>query len=409
MGGIPRDLALERAPRELAQQPAPGDLDFATVARPEQVEACFPHTVPVGRAFGTLVLPPAAYGGEHEAQITTFRSERGYSDRRRPDEVCYGATLEEDARRRDFTCNALYLDPLTDELRDPEDGLRDLGQGVLRAVGEPAERFREDGLRLVRLARFSGVLGLEIDPATLAGAREARESLAGVSPERVLQELGRIFEAPEPGRALGVLRDAGTLEGVLPGALDPARRVDWVTAAGAGPEPLSLAAGLAALLGQPAGKAGEEPARAALLRLRPSRELVRSVEQLWSCAAALASLPEQGRAARLRLLRDPAWPELRRLARAAGSADELGAVSAQRLDELDQLAASVTPDELRPAALLDSRDLLASGLARGAAWGRALAAAEELQLEGRLVDREAALAWLAARVAQEGGKTRRKP
>src|SRR5262249_31126723 len=153
-------------------------------------ERLFATTHAVGRAFGTVVVR----SGELDLQVTTFRSETGYDDARRPSEVRFGTSLEEDAARRDFTCNALYLDPLTDELRDPTGGLADLAAGRLRCVGEPAARFAEDGLRLLRLARFAAQLGLTVEVGTAAGAAASLEALRGVSPERELNELTRMAE-----------------------------------------------------------------------------------------------------------------------------------------------------------------------------------------------------------------------
>ncbi|MCY3003386.1 MAG: CCA tRNA nucleotidyltransferase, partial [Planctomycetota bacterium] len=203
VGGAVRDLALGRDPK---------DVNIATDARPEDVERLFPGAKDVGRAFGTLIVVEAGLA----AQVTTFRSERGYSDARRPDHVEFGASVEEDSRRRDFTCNALYLDPLDGTCLDPQGGLVDLGRRSLRAVGEPRERFREDGLRLLRLARFAADLDLEVEPATLAGAREAAGAIVGVSGERVLAELLTMANRARSARALELLDGLGLLARVLP-------------------------------------------------------------------------------------------------------------------------------------------------------------------------------------------------
>src|SRR6185503_18536023 len=141
VGGAVRDLALGLPPH---------DVDLASRLTPDELEGRFPKSASVGRAFGSMVLVVDGIPLQH----TTFRSEHGYADARRPDQVRYGATLEEDASRRDFTCNALYLDPLSDELCDPQEGLADLRSALLRCVGDPAARFAEDGLRILRLARF---------------------------------------------------------------------------------------------------------------------------------------------------------------------------------------------------------------------------------------------------------------
>ena len=132
VGGAVRDLALGRTPK---------DVDLATAAVPEELERLFPRSHAVGRAFGTVVVHTV---GEIDVEITTFRREADYADGRRPNTVSFGTSLEEDAQRRDFTCNALYLCALDGEFRDPTGGLDDLRAGVLRCVGDPARRFAED-------------------------------------------------------------------------------------------------------------------------------------------------------------------------------------------------------------------------------------------------------------------------
>lgn len=278
VGGTPRDLALGREVH---------DLDMASAATPEHVESLGLRTFPAGRAFGTV----GVLAGEITIQHTTFRSERGYTDARRPDVVQFGATLAEDASRRDFTCNALYLDPLTDEFEDPEGGLADLARGVLRCVGEARARFEEDGLRLVRLARFAAALELAPAPDVLAAARDARDALRGVSPERVLAELETLFARPRSTRALALLAECDLLTRALPGAgevwlgatsaewwaprarvhaaLETAQAAVELAPAGAPIRPPGLALGLAALFGPAPGHGGAFGPRAR--HARPSR------------------------------------------------------------------------------------------------------------------------------------------
>lgn len=170
VGGAPRDLALGLAPHEI---------DMASSLEPDAIQALFPRTTPLGRAFGTVIV----HLGSADVEHTTFRTESGYADARRPDEVRFGASVEEDARRRDFTCNAIYLDPRNDEVRDPEHGLDDLEGKRLACVGDARERFREDALRPLRMARFAGGLGMEPTPETADAARaEARLYWVGAPP-----------------------------------------------------------------------------------------------------------------------------------------------------------------------------------------------------------------------------------
>jgi tRNA nucleotidyltransferase (CCA-adding enzyme) len=363
VGGAVRDLALGRAPV---------DVDLATAATPDEIEAAFARTVAVGRAFGTVLVLDFGV----EVQVTTFRAERSYSDGRRPDDVRFAATPEADAQRRDFTCNALYLDPLSAEVRDPTGGLADLTAGRLRCVGDARERFREDGLRLLRLARFAAALGLAVEPDTLAAAAGALEALRGVSAERVYAELARIAVGPAPGRAYALLDAVGVLGRVLPGwdaAAATRRPCVERLAADAGP-----AAWLAALTG------GDE----SLAGLLPPRAVADEVRCIVGALARLGdAAPEQ--AAAIRLLREPWWAGALAVARAQGG------VVAERAEELERTRRALPPDALRPAPLLTSADLAAAGVPRGPRFGEILASLETRQLAGELRTREAALAWLA--------------
>ena len=388
VGGAVRDLALGREPK---------DVDLATNVLPEEVERIFPDAKGVGRAFGTMLV---VQGGV-PVQVTTFRSERGYSDARRPDHVQFGATAAEDAARRDFTCNALFLDPLQGKLFDPTGGLADLERGVLRCVGDPVERFREDGLRLLRLARFAADLDLAPDPATLAGARESVDSIVGVSGERVLAELSAIFVRARPARALGLLHELGVIERALPGlaASEMDRRCAIAARVG---EPLGVLEGLCVLflaeILTPERVGEREELERRLGLLRPSRELRHGALEVGELLHAIESWSARAprRSELLRAARKPCWDASVRLARAART--ELGAPLAA-LDEALSRLENLAPRELRPQALLAGPDLAAAGVPRGPRWGELLLAAETAQLDGELGTREDALRWLRERAA----------
>ncbi|HVS18199.1 MAG TPA: CCA tRNA nucleotidyltransferase [Planctomycetota bacterium] len=387
VGGSLRDLALGGTPE---------DVDMASALPPEQLADLFERTVEVGKAFGTVVVHLEG----HDVQVTTFRTETGYSDRRRPDRVEWGTSVEEDAARRDFTVNALYLDPLADELADPEGGLADLEARRLRCVGEPARRFREDGLRLLRLGRFAAGLDFEVEQHTLEAARAERHALAGVSGERVAEELRRVLARPRARRAFELFDDLGLLDEALPGVVaDPAERaLRWRVLGRLEPAP-GFEEGL--ILLAEVGSDGGRDAAAGFERLHLSREESRTVARLGELLAALRTLPpDAGRATRVRLVRDPLWPRAARLARALFA--ERGAAEADPAPLL-AFAASLAPGDLSPAPFVTSDDLARSGLPRGPQWGRVLEEAESLQLEGELASREAALAWLAGRVAASLG------
>jgi tRNA nucleotidyltransferase (CCA-adding enzyme) len=191
---------------------APKDWDLATSATPEQVMGLFRRVVPTGIAHGTVTV----VFGDSSFEVTTLRGEGGYSDGRRPDEVFFITDIERDLARRDFTVNALAYDPLEDRLIDPFDGLRDMTARVLRTVGRPEERFGEDGLRVLRAARFVATLEMQIDEATKRAIPGSLDAFRKVSPERVREEWMRAFAAQRPSRAFELMRETGILEVTCP-------------------------------------------------------------------------------------------------------------------------------------------------------------------------------------------------
>ena len=192
----------------------PLDWDLASPATPEQVQALFgrKRTIPVGIAFGTVSVLDGE-GIPHE--ITTFR--RDVKTDGRHAEVEFGASLEDDLARRDFTINAIAFRPRTDELRDPFGGRADIEAGVVRAVGDASQRMREDRLRALRALRFASRYGFAIEPATLAAIRDSAPHLTRLSAERVQQELVKTMEqVARPGAALALWKEAGALDVLVP-------------------------------------------------------------------------------------------------------------------------------------------------------------------------------------------------
>ena len=191
VGGAIRDALLGRRI---------SDLDLCTTAKPEEVLKIFPHTKPVGMEFGTvLVLGPKLESKDH-FEVTTLRSDVGSKDGRRPNAVTFGTSIEEDAKRRDFTINALYYDFEKESVLDPVgSGIEDiLVHKVIRAVGDPRKRFEEDHLRILRAHRFSFQLDMEIEPSTLLASRDLFPTLNRISKERVLVEIQKVMESPFP-------------------------------------------------------------------------------------------------------------------------------------------------------------------------------------------------------------------
>ena len=206
VGGSLRDALLGREPE---------DWDLATDARPDRMVALF-HGAVYENRFGTVAV--RRDGALFE--VTTFRTEHDYADFRRPHHVEFGDDLVADLARRDFTVNAIAWGRAADgdanALVDPFDGVHDLERRVLRAVGDPAARFREDALRMLRAVRLAAVLGFEIEPATLAAIREHAPLVAHLSGERVGAELGKLLAAPEPSVGLRLMADTGLLDVVAP-------------------------------------------------------------------------------------------------------------------------------------------------------------------------------------------------
>lgn len=277
VGGAVRDVLLGR--------PA-ADWDLASSATPQEVEAIFERTVPTGIEHGTisvLVRPQTRTETDPAwipVEVTTFRGEGTYADGRRPSEVTFLRDLADDLARRDFTVNALAWDPVGEVFSDPFGGLDDLRRGVLRAVGDPKRRFREDGLRTMRAVRFCATRSLELEPATKAAIGDALDVLDRVSRERVLVELTKLLCASQPSRGLRPMVDTGIWAHVLPSvdALALEQAVEAVDRM----QPI-LAPRLARLLLPLADRAeGREAIVQSIEALKPSKQLRADVLALTS-------------------------------------------------------------------------------------------------------------------------------
>ena len=215
-GGCVRDQLLGRTPK---------DYDVATNAQPHEIRHVFGHrrTLPLGAAFGVItVLGPKGAG---QIEVATFRRDVGYSDGRRPDQVAF-SSAEEDAGRRDFTINGLFYDPQAGRVIDFVGGEEDLRRQVLRAIGDPVERFTEDKLRMLRAVRFAATLDFAMDDATREAIRRMADEILVVSAERIAMEMRRVLEDPRRALAVRMLIDTRLATVVLPeiSAADPPRR-----------------------------------------------------------------------------------------------------------------------------------------------------------------------------------------
>lgn len=187
VGGAIRDLLLGKNPF---------DFDITTNAKPEDIIRIFEHTVPTGIKHGTVTV----IIDRHNIEITTYRSDRSYSDHRKPDNVSFLSSVEQDVMRRDFTMNSILYNPKSG-IYDPQNGLGDLNMQLIRAVGDPEKRFREDALRIMRAFRFSAQLGFELEDSTRRAALKLLDTVRFLSKERIFSELKKIICSPYPQNA----------------------------------------------------------------------------------------------------------------------------------------------------------------------------------------------------------------
>lgn len=192
------------------------DFDFATSARPEEVQKLFTRVIPTGLQHGTVTV----LFKQHAFEVTTYRTDGTYSDQRHPDSVTFTSSLEEDLARRDFTINAIALDPRTGSIVDPFDGRKDLKNRVVRSVGSAKARFREDALRMLRAVRFATTLGFSLDTEILPAMRSLAPTIERISWERIATELRKMMRAPQPSQGWNMLNEANVLGHIVPELLE---------------------------------------------------------------------------------------------------------------------------------------------------------------------------------------------
>lgn len=417
-GGCVRDLLLGRPFH---------DIDIATSARPEQVTALFAHTRQVGRIFGVVLVEHAG----HWFEVATFREDLEYHDGRRPVGVRYADEIA-DARRRDFTINGLFYDPLTQEVRDYVGGQADLTAQLVRAIGDPRQRFAEDRLRLLRAVRFAATLGFEIEPITRAAICEMAGAIVEVAAERLREELTRLWlEAKRPGSALRLLEQLGLLAALLPevaamrGVPHAPDRHDAEDVLEHTAEMLDRmerrTAELAwAIVFHDVGRSAVRNHKARRSRLRPEtiaaevaatvltrlRSSKRLRETVTACVRSLprySTIPHMRLAQLRRWMADPVFEiglELHRLDVGVCGV-ECGAC--RRVADVRHILAV---EAAMPAPLLRGDDLLALGVRPGREVGRWLRRAMNRQLETPGMTREMLLEWLHKEVRRDASARR---
>ena len=400
-GGCVRDLLLGLEP---------SDYDVATDARPERVTALFPKTIPVGVSFGVVrVRGPRGAG---EVEVATFRSDGEYLDGRRPDSVRFG-TPEADAARRDFTVNGLFLDPADGRVIDYVGGRADLDRKLLRAIGDPAERFAEDKLRLLRAVRFAARFGFTIESTTADAIRSMAPAVRVVAAERIAQELAKMFADDRRARAVGLAAELGLLAAVLPDLArlrdspgDPDRWTISLSALANLPGRPGIALGLATIwdgLGPPLmdhaeAVAAAESAAIALKLSNADRDQLVWLVAHRSLLDGLMDLPESERKRRLAA---PGLPDLLTVREAIGRAEgaDLDSLAAVRRYRAEQPEGPIDPPPL-----LNGSDLrIQFGLVPGPRFKELLGLVRDAQLSRVFEDRAGALEWLGRRLESPGG------
>jgi len=395
----------------------PHDYDVATSARPEQVEMLFPRTVPVGAQFGVIIV----LEGGSEIQVATFRGDGAYLDGRHPESVHY-TDAEGDARRRDFTINGLFYDPIKDEILDFVGGRDDLKKSVIRAIGNPSERFAEDKLRLLRAVRFATTLGFGIDPGTWSALLEWAPKLHAVSAERIRDEFCKILLSPNRLRGFDLLDQSGLLRMILPemetlkGCDQPPEFhpegdvfVHTRLMLSLLPERVSLPLVLSVLfhdLGKPPTRMVDETGRIRfnghegvsaemslriLQRLRFSNEVIDAVIPAVRLHMSFKDVPNMRVATLKRMMARPTFEDELELHRV----DCLG--SHGMLDNHALLIAKreeFSHQPLIPPPLITGNDLIALGWKPGPRFAEILQSVQTRQLEGILNSKEEVIGWV---------------
>jgi len=403
--------------RDLVRGQTPKDFDIATDARPEDVQKIFSRTYAVGAHFGVIVVLEKDW----QFEVATFRSDGIYLDGRHPAQVSFSSP-EEDARRRDFTINGMFFDPPNDAVIDFVGGREDLAAGIVRAIRDPAQRFAEDRLRLLRAVRFATVLEFEIEPVTWSAIVQAAPTIQEISSERIREELMRIFLSPERVRGWDLLDGSGLMKAILPeienlkGCAQPPQfhpegdvfrhtrlMLELL------PDEVSLPLVLSVLfhdIGKPptasvdeAGRIrfnghdriGAEMTEALMQRLRFSRAEIDPTVEAVRQHMVFKDVPNMRIAKLKRFMARPTFIDELELHR-VDCASSHGMLD--NYEFLQRKREEFANEPIIPPPLVTGDDLIALGLRPGPHFGEILEAIETQQLEGTLGDRPAALAWV---------------
>ncbi len=352
-GGCVRDFLLGRIPK---------DYDVATNARPDEVRKLFGHrrTLAVGASFGVIVVRGPQ--GVADVEVATFRTEGPYLDGRRPESVSF-ATPEEDAKRRDFTINGMFFDPVNQQVLDYVGGEHDLGAGIVRAIGDPHDRVREDKLRMLRAVRFAANLDFALDKVTGDAIREMAAQLIVVSAERITQELRRMLTNEHRAHGMQLMREVGLLDVIFP-ELSALPDTEWERTR----HKLQLLNGPAfelamAALWQSVAQSNPSTSVEDLgRRLRLSNQEIEHLAWLLEHQSALEDAPHLPLCRLKRLLAHPLVGELLKLMRVDGITSDR---DLKPVFFCEEYLRTTPPEEINPPPLINGKDLIDRGLKPG--------------------------------------------
>ena len=424
VGGCVRDILLEREP---------ADYDVATDATPDRVQQLFAHSLAVGAKFGVVVVTSEPGSGDAlQVEVATFRSDVGYSDGRHPDQVVYTKSPEEDVKRRDFTINALLLDPETREILDFVGGQKDLRAGIIRAIGQPADRFREDKLRMLRGVRFAARFRYAIEASTFTAILRSAGDIRQVSAERVRDELTKILTEGAARRGLEMLDEARLLSELLPeisamkGVEQPPQfhpegdvwthTLIMIGGLPAGCSSTLAWGGLLHDVGKPPTfkpatgpngrirfdehvEVGMRMAEEICRRLRFSNDEVAQIVALVGHHMRFKDVPEMKPSTLKRLVRLERFDEHLELHRLDCIASH---GHLENYEMVRQFLAATPPAQVRPPRLVTGDDLISLGYRPGPPFQAILEAVEEAQLNGKISTREGALALIEKSFKRSG-------
>jgi poly(A) polymerase len=403
--------------RDMVRGLAPKDYDIVTDARPEEVQQLFPKTFAVGAHFGVIIVLQDGF----QFEVATFRSDDAYLDGRHPSAVHF-ASPEEDAKRRDFTINGMFYDPVAETVIDLVGGRADIEAKLVRAIGEPAQRFAEDRLRMLRAVRFAAVLGYQIEEQTWNALVANASSINQISAERIRDELVRIFLSPNRVRGWDLLDSSGLMRAILPeleamkGVVQPEQFhpegdvfVHTRLMLELLPEKVSVPLVFAVLFHDVAkpvtakvdetgrirfnehDRIGAEMTEAIMRRLRFSGAEIEATVEMVRQHMVFKDAPRMRVAKLKRFMARPTFDDELELHRVDCQS------SHRNLDNYEFLLRKreeFANEPILPPPLVRGDDLIAMGLKPGPKFGEILDAVETRQLEGTLRTREEALEWI---------------